>query len=108
MKNYNVLSVILLAMALSNCGGTKKGENTIFNFDTSSFSAKYTPEELNLEILNLESKDVDSTIYYVNDSKVGVTKGLTKLTFELKTKNWVTKPKSLCSTKVKIQKQPLE
>jgi hypothetical protein len=57
MKNYNVLSVILLAMALSNCGGTKKGENTIFNFDTSSFSAKYTPEEvLNLEILNLESK----------------------------------------------------
>jgi hypothetical protein len=42
MKNYNVLSVILLAMALSNCGGTKKGENTIFNFDTSSFSAKYT------------------------------------------------------------------
>jgi hypothetical protein len=44
-------------MALSNCGGTKKGENTIFNFDTSSFSAKYTPEEvLNLEILNLESK----------------------------------------------------
>jgi hypothetical protein len=28
-------------MALSNCGGTKKGENTIFNF-TSSFSAKYT------------------------------------------------------------------
>jgi hypothetical protein len=44
-----------------------------------------TPEEvLNLEILNLESKDVDSTIYYVNDSKVGVTKGLTKLTFELK------------------------
>jgi glutamine cyclotransferase len=85
MKNYNVLSVILLALALSNCGGTKKGENTIFNFDTSSFSAKYTPEEaLNLEILNLESKDVDSTIYYINDSKVGVTKGLAKLTFELK------------------------
>jgi hypothetical protein len=24
MKNYNVLSVILLAMALSNCGGTKR------------------------------------------------------------------------------------
>jgi hypothetical protein len=53
----------------------QKGENTIFNFDTSSFSAKYTPEEvLNLEILNLESKNVDSTIYYINDSKVGVTK----------------------------------
>jgi glutamine cyclotransferase len=85
MKNYNVLSVILLAITLSNCGGTKKGENTIFNFDTSTFAAKYTPEEaLNLGILNPESKDVDSTIYYVNDSKVGVTKGLGKLTFELK------------------------
>jgi hypothetical protein len=44
--------------------------------------------------LNLESKD-DSTIYYVNDSKVGVTKGLTKLTFELKTKTGLPKPKSL-------------
>jgi hypothetical protein len=69
MKNYNVLSVILLAMALSNCGGTKKEK--ILYLISSSFSAKYTPEEvLNLEILNLESKDVDSTIYYVNDSKV--------------------------------------
>jgi hypothetical protein len=43
--------------------------------------------------LNLESKDVDSTIYYVNDSKVGAQK-VKKLTFELK-ENWVTKPKSL-------------
>jgi hypothetical protein len=77
-------------MALSNCGGTKKGENTIFNFII--IFGKIHPEEvLNLEILNLESKDVDSTIYYVNDSKVGVTKGLTKLTFELKDQNWVTK-----------------
>jgi glutamine cyclotransferase len=33
---------------------------------------------------NPESKDVDSTIYYVNDSKIGVTKGLAKFTFELK------------------------
>jgi hypothetical protein len=56
-------------MALSNLWRYKKGENTIFNFFI--IFGKYTPEEvLNLEILNLESKDVDSTIYYVNDSKV--------------------------------------
>ncbi|WP_339919493.1 glutaminyl-peptide cyclotransferase [uncultured Flavobacterium sp.] len=85
MKNYNLLSVILLAMTLSNCGDTKKGENTIFNFDTSKFAAKYMPEEaLTLEILNPQSKAVDSTIYYVNDTKIGATKGLEKLTLELK------------------------
>lgn len=85
MKNYNLLSVILLAMTLSNCGGTKKGENTLFNFDTSKFAAKYTPEEaLNLEILNSESKVVDSTIYYINDIKIETTKGLGKFTFALK------------------------
>jgi glutamine cyclotransferase len=85
MKHYNILSVILLAITLSNCDGVKKGENTIFNFDTSKFAAKYMPEEaLNLAILNPESKAVDSTIYYVNDIKIGATKGLEKLTFELK------------------------
>jgi glutamine cyclotransferase len=85
MKHYNILSVILLAITLSNCDGAKKGENTIFNFDTSKFAAKYMPEEaLNLAILNPESKAVDSTIYYVNDIKIGATKGLEKLTFELK------------------------
>ncbi|SEA30864.1 Glutamine cyclotransferase [Flavobacterium gillisiae] len=85
MKNYNLLSVILLAMTLSNCGDTKKGENTIFNFDTSKFAAKHMPEEaLTLEILNPQSKAVDSTIYYVNDTKIGATKGLEKLILELK------------------------
>jgi hypothetical protein len=56
-------------MALSNCGGTKKEK--ILYLISILHHFRYTPEEvLNLEILNLESKDVDSTIYYVNDSKV--------------------------------------
>jgi glutamine cyclotransferase len=85
MKNYNVLSVILLAITLSNCGGTKKGENTLFNFESSKFAAKHLPEEtLTLEILNPESKIVDSTIYYVNDTKIGAKKGLEYLKFKLK------------------------
>jgi glutamine cyclotransferase len=85
MKNYNVLSVILLAITLSNCGGTKKGENTLFNFESSKFAAKHLPEEtLTLEILNPESKIVDSTIYYVNDTKIGAKKGLEHLKFKLK------------------------
>lgn len=86
MKNYNFLSVILLAMTLSNCGDTKKGENTLFNFDSSKFAAKYILEDaLNLEILNPTAKTVDSTIYYINDSKIATTKGrLEKLNFQLK------------------------
>jgi hypothetical protein len=44
--------------------------------------------------LNLESKNVDSTIYYVNDSKVE-SQGLTKLTFELKDQNGLPNLKAL-------------
>lgn len=85
MKKYNLLSIILLGIALSNCGDEKKGQNTIFNFDTSEFAAKYQPQEaLTLAILNPDSKKVDSIIYYVNDKKIASRKNLDKLTFELK------------------------
>jgi hypothetical protein len=82
MKKYNLLSIILLGIAVSNCGGKKKGENSLFNFDTSKFSAKYQPQEaLTLAILNPDSKKVDSIIYYVNDQKIASKKELDKLTF---------------------------
>src|SRR3970282_765972 len=85
MKKYNLLSIILLGITLSGCEDTKKGENTIFNFDTSKFAAKYQPQEaLTLAILNPESKKVDSIIYYVNDKKIASKNNLDKLTFELK------------------------
>jgi glutamine cyclotransferase len=85
MKKYNLLSIILLGITISNCGDKKKGENTIFNFDTSKFAAKYQPQEvLDLTILNPESKKVDSIIYYVNDKKIASRKDADKLTFELK------------------------
>jgi len=85
MKKYNLLSIILLGITLSNCGDKKKGENTIFNFDTSKFAAKYQPQEaLDLTILNPESKKVDSIIYYVNDKKIASRKDADKLSFELK------------------------
>lgn len=85
MKKYNLLSIILLGITLSNCGDKKKGENTIFNFDTSKFAAKYQPQEaLDLTILNPESKKIDSIIYYVNDKKIASRKDADKLSFELK------------------------
>ncbi|WP_413997969.1 glutaminyl-peptide cyclotransferase [Flavobacterium sp. W1B] len=85
MKKYNLLSIILLGITLSNCGDTKKGENSIFNFDTSKFKEQYQPQEaLSLEILNPKEKTIDSIIYYVNDTKIGITKATEKLSFELK------------------------
>ncbi|WP_278035824.1 glutaminyl-peptide cyclotransferase [Flavobacterium nitratireducens] len=85
MKKYNLLSFILLGTILSNCGDTKNRENTIFNFDSSTISAQYQPQErLDLSILNPKAKAVDSIVYYINDTKIKTVKGLEKLSFELK------------------------
>jgi glutamine cyclotransferase len=85
MKNYNFLFIILLGITLAGCGGSKKGENTLFTFDDSKFKEQYQPQEaLELGILNPNSKTVDSVIYFVNDKKIGSKKGLDKLSFELK------------------------
>jgi len=72
-------------MTLANCGGTKKGENTLFTFDNSSFKANYVFQDtLELGVLNPNSKIIDSVIYYVNDKKIGSKKNLEKINFELK------------------------
>ena len=41
MKNYNFLFIILLGITLANCGGAKKGENSLFTFDDSKFKEQY-------------------------------------------------------------------
>jgi glutamine cyclotransferase len=85
MKHYNFLFIILLGITLSNCGGTKKGENTLFTFDDSKFKEKYQSQDgLELGILNTNSKTIDSVVYYNNDIKIGSKKGLDKLVFNLK------------------------
>ncbi|WP_035674588.1 glutaminyl-peptide cyclotransferase [Flavobacterium sp. 83] len=85
MRNYNFLSFILLGITLASCNDTKKGENTLFTFDISKFKEQYQPQEaIDLGISNLNSKAVDSIIYYVNDKKIASKKGLEKLKFELK------------------------
>ncbi len=85
MKKHNLLSIILLGISLTNCGNTKKGENTLFNFDSSKLKETYLPQEaINLEILNPNSKAIDSIIYYINDTKIKTSKGPEKLSFDLK------------------------
>lgn len=85
MRNYNFLFIILLGVLLTNCGGEKKGENTLFTFDESQFKGKYQSQDaIELGILNANSKTVDSVLYYNNDVKIGSKKGLDKLFFNLK------------------------
>ncbi len=85
MRNYNFLFIILLGIALSNCGGSKKGENTLFTFDNSNYKAKYLTKDLvQLGVLNPNSKEIDSIVYFVNDKKVGSAKGFSPLPFPLK------------------------
>ncbi len=85
MKKYNFLFIILLGLILSNCGGAKKENNTLFTFDTNQFKAQYQPQEsIELNLLNPNSKTVDSVVYYVNETKIGTTKGLGKLPFTFK------------------------
>ncbi|KQB39756.1 glutaminyl-peptide cyclotransferase [Flavobacterium aquidurense] len=85
MKKYNFLTVILLGITLIGCGDTKKGENSLFTIDDSAFPAHFTQEKaVSIGILNPNSKEIDSIVYFVNDKKVGSIKGAEKFNFALK------------------------
>jgi glutaminyl-peptide cyclotransferase len=86
MKKYNFLSIILLGMAIISCNDTKKTDNSLFSFDESKFQAQYLPQDnIELGVLNPESKEIDSIVYFSNDIKIGSKKGNEKLLFVLKT-----------------------
>lgn len=85
MTNYNFLSFILLGIAMTACGDKKNNDTSLFSFDESKFPAHYHSQEtLELGILNPNSKEIDSVIYYLNDKKIGSKKGHGKLSFQLK------------------------
>lgn len=85
MKKYNFLTFILLGITLIGCGDKNKGENSLFNIDDSAFPAHFTQQEsISIGILNPNSKEIDSIAYFVNDKKVGSTKGAQKFNFALK------------------------
>lgn len=85
MKKHNFLIAILLGITLIGCGDTKKGENSLFTIDDAAFPAHFTASEsVSIGVLNPKSKEIDSIAYFVNDKKVGSTKGAEKFKFELK------------------------
>ena len=84
MKKYNFLAVILLGITLIGCRETKKGENSLFTIDDSAFPAHFTQKEpLTIGILNPNSKEIDSVAYFINDLRVGSTKGAKDFRIEL-------------------------
>lgn len=85
MKKYNFLFIIILGLALSNCGNEKKGENTIFSFDTAKIKSQYNLDEsIELNFLNIDNHTVDSVVYFNNDLKIGTEKSLKKFIFDCK------------------------
>ncbi len=85
MKNYNLLSFILLGTILISCNGSKNTTEKHFSFDDSKFKKHYYNEDaLSLGLVNTENKKIDSIIYYVNDKNIGSKKGLDKINFDLK------------------------
>lgn len=87
MKNYNILSIILLALLITSCGNSKKDKETYFTISISDFKEQYKPNEtVTLAITNIQNKSIDSIIYYVNDVKINSKKDLSKITFDLKDK----------------------
>lgn len=70
---------------MSNCGDKKDNIISPFSFDETKLKEQYQPQEtLDLVILNPNSKPVDSIIYYVNDKKIGIKKGLERQQLQLK------------------------
>ncbi|WP_289661508.1 glutaminyl-peptide cyclotransferase [Flavobacterium panacagri] len=84
MKKHNFLGVILLGITLIGCGDKNKTENSLFTIDDSAFPAHFTQKEaLTIGILNPKSKEIDSVAYFINDKRVGGTKGSQEFRFEL-------------------------
>ncbi|MEL1253480.1 glutaminyl-peptide cyclotransferase [Flavobacterium sp. DGU38] len=85
MKKHNFLTAILLGITLIGCGDKNKGENSLFTIDDSAFPAHFLPQEaISISVLNPKSKEIDSIAYFINNKRVGSTKGSEKFKFDLK------------------------
>ncbi len=89
MKNYNLLSIIILTLIIVSCGGGKNNGESSFSFDNSVVKEEYaTNETIKIALKNTENKKIDSVIYYFNDKKIGSVKSLDKFQFDLKSEKF--------------------
>ncbi|HEU0135966.1 MAG TPA: glutaminyl-peptide cyclotransferase, partial [Flavobacterium sp.] len=76
MKKYNLLTVILLSIAIAACDGSKKSAEKFFAFDNKQLKANYmSGDTVKLAISNFDNKPIDSIIYYIDNVKVSSAKG---------------------------------
>jgi glutamine cyclotransferase len=72
MKAYNLLAAIALAAVFTSCTETEN----VFNINAASLKGQYhTTESVQLSVENPENKEIESVEYYVNDKKIGESKG---------------------------------
>ncbi len=77
MKNYKLLSIILLGILLANCEDKKKSEKSYFAFDESKLKETYLDgESVVMQLKNDSNQPIDSVIYYFNDKNIGAKKGI--------------------------------
>ena len=85
MKNYNLLSIILLSAIIISCNGSKSTDEKYFSFDESKFKSEFlNSDSITLKLLNTQNKKIDSIIYFINDKNIGSKKGLEAIVFNLK------------------------
>ncbi len=80
MKTHKLFAFISLAATLHSCGDDDTNKNNLFRIDTSAMKQQYQPQEsFDLSLVNEKKKEIDSVVYYVNDTRVGAVKGNEKL-----------------------------
>lgn len=73
MKNHKLLAIIFLLAVFTSCGGDKKN---LFSINETKFKLLYhAGDPISLEVENKKEKTIDSIDYYINDVKVGTSKG---------------------------------
>ena len=85
MKNYNLLSIIILTVVMTSCWNTKKNSENIFSIDNSKLKQQYSDlDQLSISIKNSENKKIDSISYSINNIFIETKKDFTPFTFDLK------------------------
>ena len=85
MKNYNLLSIILLGVIVIGCNGSKSAVDNYFSFDESKYKSEYfNSDVISLQLLNSQNKKIDSIVYSINEKNIGTKKDLEAVTINLK------------------------
>lgn len=84
MKKYNLLAIIILLTVFTGCGGDKIN---LFSINETNFKLLYhAGDPISLLVDNKKEKTIDSVAYYINEEKIGTSKGNTALNFTFQNK----------------------